>query len=104
MMGCFQPVADAAAMGVSLAAQVDEVFRQADVVSLHTPLISETRGFVDGTRLRLMKPTAFFYQLLSGRSGGRAGPLPCAGNGRHRRGGYRLMTCERTEKQEEMRR
>lgn len=47
---------------------LDELFRQADVVSLHCPLTDETRGLVDARRLALMKPTA--YLLNTGR-----GPL-----------------------------
>jgi D-3-phosphoglycerate dehydrogenase len=53
-------------MGVSLLAQMDDVFRQADVVSLHTPLTPETRGFVNGAKLRLMKPTAFLINFSRG--------------------------------------
>jgi D-3-phosphoglycerate dehydrogenase len=53
-------------MGVSLVAQMDDVFKQADVVSLHTPLTPETRGFVNEAKLRLMKPTAFLVNLSRG--------------------------------------
>ncbi|MCE5281845.1 MAG: hydroxyacid dehydrogenase [Deltaproteobacteria bacterium] len=53
-------------MGVSLVAQMDDVFKQADVVSLHTPLTPETRGFVNEAKLRLMKPTAFLVSLSRG--------------------------------------
>ncbi len=60
-----QPEA-AGKMGVSLVAQMDDVFRRADVVSLHTPLTPETRGFVNEAKLRLMKPTAFLVNLSRG--------------------------------------
>ena len=53
-------------LGVTLCAQMDDVFRQADVVSLHTPLTPETRGFVNEAKLRLMKPTAFLINLSRG--------------------------------------
>ena len=53
-------------LGVTLCAQMDDVFRQADVVSLHTPLTPETRGFVNETKLRLMKPTAFLVNFSRG--------------------------------------
>lgn len=53
-------------IGVSLVAAMDDVFRQADVVSLHTPLTAETRGFVNGTKLGLMKPTAFLINFSRG--------------------------------------
>jgi D-3-phosphoglycerate dehydrogenase len=53
-------------LGVTLCAQMDDVFRQADVVSLHTPLTPETRGFVNEAKLHLMKPTAFLINLSRG--------------------------------------
>jgi D-3-phosphoglycerate dehydrogenase / 2-oxoglutarate reductase len=53
-------------LGITLCSQMDDVFRQADVVSLHTPLTPETRGFVNGAKLRLMKPTAFLINLSRG--------------------------------------
>ncbi len=53
-------------MGITLVPVIDEVFRQADVVSLHTPLTPETRGFVNAARLRLMKPTAFLVNFSRG--------------------------------------
>jgi len=56
----------ASEMGVSLLAQMDDVFRQADVVSLHTPLTPETRGFVNEAKLSLMKPTAFLINISRG--------------------------------------
>lgn len=56
----------AAGLGVVLCAGMDDVFRQADVVSLHTPLTPETRGFVNGAKLALMKPTAFLVNFSRG--------------------------------------
>jgi D-3-phosphoglycerate dehydrogenase len=53
-------------LGVTLCPAVDDVFRQADVVSLHTPLNPETRGFVNAERLRRMKPTAFLVNFSRG--------------------------------------
>lgn len=53
-------------MGVALVSASDDIFRQADVVSLHTPLTPETKGFVNAARLRLMKPTAFLINLSRG--------------------------------------
>jgi glycerate dehydrogenase len=46
----------------------DQLFAEADVVSLHCPLTEETRGMVNSTRLAAMKPSA--YLLNTGR-----GPL-----------------------------
>ena len=53
-------------MGVTLCTAMDDIFRQADVVSLHTPLTPETRGFVDAARLRMMKSTAFLVNFSRG--------------------------------------
>jgi glycerate dehydrogenase len=47
---------------------LDQLFMQADVVSLHCPLNDETRGMVDAGRLATMKPSA--YLINTGR-----GPL-----------------------------
>lgn len=53
-------------MGVTQASSIECVFREADAVSLHTPLTPETRGLVNAARLRLMKPTAFLLNLSRG--------------------------------------
>jgi D-3-phosphoglycerate dehydrogenase len=53
-------------MGVTLCSAMDDIFRQADVVSLHTPLTPETRGLVNAARLRTMKPTAFLVNFSRG--------------------------------------
>jgi glycerate dehydrogenase len=45
---------------------VDELFRRADVVSLHCPLTSETEGMVNAARLAAMKPTAFLINTARG--------------------------------------
>ncbi len=53
-------------LGITLVPTSDDVFRQADVVSMHTPLTPETRGFVNAARLGLMKPTAFLVNFSRG--------------------------------------
>jgi glyoxylate reductase len=45
---------------------VDDVFRVADVVSLHCPLTEATRGLVNATRLATMKPTAIVVNTARG--------------------------------------
>lgn len=56
----------ARAIDVSLVPTLDDVFRRADVVSLHTPLTPETRGFVNGEKLGMMKPTALLINFSRG--------------------------------------
>ena len=45
---------------------VDSVFRDSDVVSLHCPLTLETKGLVNATRLSAMKPTAYLINTSRG--------------------------------------
>jgi len=52
--------------GITLYDDLDRIFREADVVSLHTPLTAETRGLVNAARLSLMKPTAFLVNFSRG--------------------------------------
>jgi len=47
-------------------AGVDEIFREADFVSLHCPLTAENQGFVNEDLLRSMKPGAFFINTARG--------------------------------------
>lgn len=44
----------------------EELFRQSDVVSIHLPSNTETRHFVNATRLSWMKPTAFLVNTARG--------------------------------------
>ena len=45
---------------------MDEVFRRADVVTLHCPLTPETQGLVNAARLAQMKPGAFLINTGRG--------------------------------------
>jgi len=45
---------------------LDNLFRQADVVSLHCPLTADTGQLVNRERLALMKPTAFLINTSRG--------------------------------------
>lgn len=52
--------------GITLYDDLDRVFREADVVSLHTPLTPETKGLVNAARISMMKPTAFLINFSRG--------------------------------------
>ena len=58
-----RPVADEIAF-----TSIDDLFRRADVVTLHCPLTADTQGLVNAQRLALMKPDS--YLINTGR-----GPL-----------------------------
>ncbi|MDP3763928.1 MAG: D-glycerate dehydrogenase [bacterium] len=45
---------------------IEEVLREADVISLHVPLLDSTKHLINEARLRLMKPTAFLVNTSRG--------------------------------------
>lgn len=45
---------------------IDEVLKQSDIVSLHTPLTAETRHLINADRLKIMKPTAYLINTSRG--------------------------------------
>ena len=45
---------------------LETLFRESDVVSLHCPLTPQTANLVDARRLSLMKPTAFLLNTSRG--------------------------------------
>jgi glycerate dehydrogenase len=46
--------------------EVDELLPQADVVSLHCPLLPQTRNIINAKSLALMKPSAFLINASRG--------------------------------------
>ena len=46
--------------------EVDELLTQADFVSLHCPLLPQTRGMINSKSLALMKPSAFLINASRG--------------------------------------
>jgi len=48
------------------AVDLDTLFRESDVVSLHCPLTGENKGLVNAARLKLMKPTTFLINTSRG--------------------------------------
>jgi D-3-phosphoglycerate dehydrogenase / 2-oxoglutarate reductase len=61
----YQPAEAIAAEGVR-PAELDELLRTADFVSLHAPLTPETERLLDRDRLALMKPTAILVNVARG--------------------------------------
>jgi D-3-phosphoglycerate dehydrogenase len=53
-------------LGVEKCADVDEVLRRSDIVTLHLALNSETRQLISATRLQLMKPNAILINTARG--------------------------------------
>ena len=45
---------------------LDELLRESDVVSLHSPLLPETQGMIHAGTLALMKPSAFLINTSRG--------------------------------------
>src|SRR5262249_20130046 len=56
----------AEALGVERCENVDDVFRQAGIVTLHLALKPETRKLVNAARLALMKPNAILINTARG--------------------------------------
>jgi len=53
-------------LGVELVSNVEELLHIADVVSLHTPLLPETRRLINAERLAQMKPGAILINTARG--------------------------------------
>ena len=65
----YDPYLDAAtveALGVRPAASLDELLREADVVSIHVPLTDATRHLIGAAEMARMKPTAFLINTSRG--------------------------------------
>src|SRR3989338_5269617 len=52
--------------GAQFFASVEEVLRQADVVSIHVPLLDSTKHLINAERLKMMKPTAYLINTSRG--------------------------------------
>jgi lactate dehydrogenase-like 2-hydroxyacid dehydrogenase len=60
------PAGVAAELGAEPRASVDDVLREADFVSIHSPATPDTRHLMDARRLALMKPGAFLINTARG--------------------------------------
>lgn len=61
----FMTPEQATVLGVEMVS-LDEIFRQCDVVSLHTPWLQSTEGMIQGRHFELMKPHATFLNTARG--------------------------------------
>lgn len=59
------PAEKEAELGMAYTA-MDDLLRQADIVSLHVPLTPETRGLIGARELSLMKPSAVLINISRG--------------------------------------
>ena len=59
------PAADTPPPGVRFV-ELESLFRESDIVSLHSPLTPQTANLVNARRLSLMKPTAFVINTSRG--------------------------------------
>jgi phosphoglycerate dehydrogenase-like enzyme len=65
----YDPVVDRAfcdKYGVAMQSSFEPVFREADFLSFHTPLLPSTRDYLNGETLKLLKPTAFVVNTSRG--------------------------------------
>jgi D-3-phosphoglycerate dehydrogenase / 2-oxoglutarate reductase len=61
----YLPAARAAELGVALVS-LDDLLAQSDYVTLHCPLIAETRHLIGAAQLACMKPTAYLINMARG--------------------------------------
>jgi len=59
-------ISDVAKLRVRLVDDLDRIFKESDVISLHIPLTEETKGLVNKKRISLMKPSAFLLNFSRG--------------------------------------
>lgn len=52
--------------GIEYRATAEEVLKEADIVSIHVPLLDSTHHLINEERLRLMKPTAYLINTSRG--------------------------------------
>lgn len=62
----FVPAGTPTPEGITLTDDLDEIFRQGDFVTLHTPLMPSTRHLCDERRLRLMKKGSYLINASRG--------------------------------------
>jgi D-3-phosphoglycerate dehydrogenase len=61
----YVPAERVAALGVEMVS-LEEVMRQSDYISIHTPLLPDTRHMISAAMIALMKPTAYLINTSRG--------------------------------------
>lgn len=61
----YVPAERVAALGVEMVS-LDELMRRSDYISIHTPLLPDTRHMINAQMLALMKPTAYLINTSRG--------------------------------------
>ena len=79
---------------VTCTSDVDSLLRQADYVSLHTPLNDQTRGSFGRAQLEQMKPTAFLINTSRGAVCNENELIACLSEGRIAGAGLDVTTTE----------
>jgi phosphoglycerate dehydrogenase-like enzyme len=62
----YRPTGTELALGITRAGSLSDLLAVADVVSLHTPLSTETKGLIDRTAVSRMKPGALLINTARG--------------------------------------
>ena len=60
------PDQDDAKYGVTFVKDVNQLYRECDILSLHVPINDETRGMINMDVFRMMKPTAYLINTCRG--------------------------------------
>jgi D-3-phosphoglycerate dehydrogenase len=89
--------AEVATLGATLLGgpeRLDDLLHEADYVSLHLPLTTETRNLIDGHKLALMKPTAVLVNVARGGIVDEQALVDALKSGRLRGAGVDVFTTE----------
>lgn len=62
----FDPYVSEAPAGASAASSLEDLLRSSDVITLHIPLVDETRGIIGARELELLKPGAVVVNVSRG--------------------------------------
>lgn len=62
----YDPYRKETPQGVKMVTDVQEIYRQADFISLHTPLTQETENMIGAAQLAMMKSTAYLINAARG--------------------------------------